>query len=130
VAIIELEPDPATGKRRQRQGGSFPTKRVAQEALAEMVSGHWVPPAQVTLGEYLEDEWLPSRAHRAAATRQQYTWAVGHLVSRLGKAKLSRLTPKVIQQVYADLSAEGLSASPSAIRSTLPDSVPGGGGVS
>lgn len=54
VAIIELEPDPATGKRRQRQGGSFPTKRAAQEALAEMVSGHWVAPAQVTLGVYLE----------------------------------------------------------------------------
>lgn len=44
-----------------------------------------------------------------AATRQQYTWAVGDLVSRLGKAKLSRLTPKMIQQVYVDLATEGLS---------------------
>ena len=38
VPILELEPDPSTGKRRQRQGGSYRTKREAQEA-----SPKWSP---------------------------------------------------------------------------------------
>ena len=109
VTILELERDPATGKRRQRQGGSFRTKREAQVALAEMTTGQWVAPAQVLLADYLTEEWLPSRSHRAGATRQQYSWAVGHLVEHLGKAKLSRLSPKQIQQLYADLLDGGLS---------------------
>lgn len=109
VAIIELERDPATGKRRQRQGGTFRTKREAQEALAEIITGQWLAPAQATLAEYLTDEWLPSKSHRAGATRQQYKWAVGHLVEGLGRAKLSRLTPKMIQDFYASLLDGGLS---------------------
>ncbi len=109
VTILELERDPATGKRRQRQSGSFRTKREAQEALAEMVTGQWVAPVQLTLADYLNDEWLPSRSHRAGATRQQYKWAVGHLVENLGKAKLSRLSPRMIQELYADLLGGGLS---------------------
>jgi integrase len=109
VAIIELEPDPATGRRRQRQRGSFDTKRKAQEALAEMVSGHWTAPARGTLEDYLTEEWLPSRSHLAAATRKQYEWAVGHLIRRLGAVKLSRLTPRMVQQLHADLPGDGLS---------------------
>ena len=109
VAIIELEPDPASGRRRQRQGGSFPTKRAAQEALAEMVTGQRSAPVNVTLGEFLEEEWLPSRSHRAAATRQQYAWAVRRLVQRMGKAKLSRVTPRMVQDFLASLNGEGLS---------------------
>ncbi len=51
MAILELKPDPASGKRRQRQGGSYKFKREAQEALAEMVTGQWVAPAQLTLAD-------------------------------------------------------------------------------
>lgn len=75
-----------------------------------MVSGHWVAPAQMTLADYLQEDWLPSRSHRAGATRQQYAWAVGHLVKRLGRTKLGRLTPRMVQQLHADLIAEGLSS--------------------
>ena len=109
VAILELEPDPSTGRRRQRQGGSYRTKREAQEALAEMVTGQWVAPAQLTLADYLTEDWLPSRSHRSGATRQQYRWAVKHLVDSLGKVKLSRLSPRMVQDFYADLLSGGLS---------------------
>jgi integrase len=110
VAIIEFEPDPATGKRRQRQGGSFKTKREAQEALAEMISSQWVAPAKLSLADYLLEDWLPSRSHRSGATRQQYRWAVNHLVEHLGKAKLSRVSPRMVQDLYRDLLDGGLSS--------------------
>jgi hypothetical protein len=84
VAIIELEPDPATGKRRQRQGGSYSTKREAQQALAEMVAGQSVAPIRTTVEDYLTEEWLPSRAHRSGATLQQYRWAIKHLSGQVG----------------------------------------------
>jgi len=91
-------------------GGSFRAKREAQEALAEMVSGLWVAPAQLTLADYLTEDWLPSRSHRSGATRQQYRWAVNHLVENVGKAKLSRLSPRMVQNLYAELLDGGLSA--------------------
>ena len=110
LVSVESEPDPATGERRQSSAGTFRTKREAEQRLAEVVSVGFERPSQLSLGPYLIDEWLPSKAEVSAATRQQYRWAVGRLDDGLGKAKLSALTVRQVQAFYEDLRNEGLSS--------------------
>src|SRR5215216_2991515 len=57
------EPSP-DGKRRQRSKGGFPTQKAAQrfltDALSRLDTGSYAPPSKVTVGEFLESEWLPA----------------------------------------------------------------------
>ena len=61
---LDAPPDPVTGKRRQASKGGFRTKREAQqalnEALARLRDGSFVQPSQLTLGSFLQEEWLPA----------------------------------------------------------------------
>ena len=56
--------DPISGKRRQVTKGGFTTRREAQQALTEALrsvqQGAFVARTKTTLGDYLEDEWLPA----------------------------------------------------------------------
>ncbi len=109
-----FEPDPGTGKRRQRSKGGFRTKRECQdslnEALARLREGTFVPPSQRTLGSFLLDEWLP--AVRPPKVRPS-TWlsyrmnAETHIIPALGHVPLQRLTPAQLTAFYRALLDDG-----------------------
>ena len=67
-----------------------------------MISGQWVAPAKLTLADYLVEEWLPSRSHRSGATRQQYRWAVNHLLDGGPSTTSMQTIGKVIRMALGD----------------------------
>ncbi len=109
-----FEPDPGTGKRRQRSKGGFRTKRECQdslnEALARLREGTFVPSSQRTLGSFLLDEWLP--AVRPPKVRPS-TWlsyrmnAETHIIPALGHVPLQHLTPAQLTAFYRALLDDG-----------------------
>ncbi|HEX2275386.1 MAG TPA: tyrosine-type recombinase/integrase [Acidimicrobiales bacterium] len=105
--------DPATGRRRVKQLGTFATKRAAlahQKAVAERRAGG----EGETLGEFLERVWLPSKQGRVElATLDQYSWAVRrHIVPLLGAVRLRDLTAEVVDGWLVELTAVGESGKP------------------
>ena len=58
---IELDPDPATGRRRQKWHSGYTTKREAERARVDLLSkfdrGEYVEPSQQTVADFLTD-WL------------------------------------------------------------------------
>src|SRR3978361_596389 len=58
---IELDPDPVTGRRRQKWHSGYQTKREAERARVDLLSkfdrGEYVEPSQQTVADYLSD-WL------------------------------------------------------------------------
>jgi hypothetical protein len=61
---LDIGPDPATGKRRQRTKGGFRTKRECQAALNEAIAGvqdgTFVEPSRRTVRSFVVEEWLPA----------------------------------------------------------------------
>jgi integrase len=89
--------DPATGRRRVRQLGTFDTRRAAvahQKAAAAGRVGGLVD----TLGAFLESVWLPAKRGRVeTSTYEQYQWAVTrHITPLLGAVRMRDLGPEVI----------------------------------
>jgi integrase len=108
---IELDRDPATGRRRQQSAGTFRTKRDAQEALATAIAdGPSTATAKGTLAAYIDDEWLPSKADLSAASRHQYVWAARYITELMGAVKLAAVTPRHVQEFNAALRAKDLSS--------------------
>ncbi len=100
------------GRRRQRLKGGFRTKAEAERALAELLvsveHGTAVDPSRQTLGEYLDD-WLADVAPSLRPTTADlYRRAVGNWIApRLGGLALQALTPKHLQDLYAELLVSG-----------------------
>jgi hypothetical protein len=67
------EPDPLSGKPRQRTKGGYRTKRACQdgltEALARLREGTFVQPSPRVLRAFLVDEWLPAVRRHASGPR-------------------------------------------------------------
>ncbi len=109
---VELDPDPATGKRRQKWHSGFRTKKEAERARIDLLSrldrGEYVEPTQLTVAEFFE-EWLAA----IRPTVKQSTWngyaskARNHVVPHLGRMKLTRVDAGVLNRLYADLLASG-----------------------
>jgi integrase len=93
--------------------GGFATKRDAQraltEALSSVASGKYVLRSKMTLGQYLEDEWLPAiRTTIRPTTHEHYTSNVrAHIVPRLGGLVLQDLSPAQLNRFYGDLLVDG-----------------------
>ena len=98
--------DPATGRRRVRQLGTFVSTRAAVARQRELVAGG-VSADGGTLAEFLEQAWLPSKEGRVEpGTYHQYRWAVTrHIVPFLGAVRLGDLTPEVVDRWLASLTA-------------------------
>ncbi len=97
--------DPATGRRRVRQLGTFDTKRAAvahQKAAAAGRAGGSVD----TLADFLETVWLPAKEGRVeTSTFDQYRWAVTrHIVPLIGAVRLGDLRPEVVDAWLAQIS--------------------------
>ena len=115
--VVDVAPDPSTGKRRQRTKGGFPTKKAAEEAMRKAIAaGSAVGGDAQKVADYL-DEWLEAVGPRLrGTTASSYRIAVDRIKGGLGAARLRDLTPMMIERFYADLMraggrrGEGLSA--------------------
>lgn len=99
--------DPATGRRRVKQLGTYATKRAAVSQQRALVEGRAGTDTEA-LSDFLE-VWLRSKEGRVAlSTFDQYVWAVQrHVVPLLGAVRLCDLTPEVLDGWVSALTAEG-----------------------
>lgn len=115
--------DPATGKRRQVNGGTYPTKREAQQARNAMAvkidQGKLVTPSRQTFGEYLP-QWLERRQRTtvrgkrplAPASAENYQRYIENDIapSALGAMKLQDIRRRHIQSFVDQLVDGGRGA--------------------
>ncbi len=94
------------GKRKQKRFGKYKTKKEAERACNEMVyqieQGTFVPPQDITLGDFLLD-WLDTYClpNLTPCTYDGYrNNATKHIIPTLGKIPLQKLQPLQIQQLY------------------------------
>ena len=113
--VFDIGRDPATGKRRQKWGPGFRTKREAQNWLTEAVSqvnkGTYIPRIKETVAEWC-DEWLKTYAsmHLRPNVFDSYSQMLkNHLVPYLGAKLLPALTANDLDARYADMVKAGLS---------------------
>jgi integrase len=97
------------GKRKQRWYSGFERKRDAERALADLLAkqqrGEYVDPSRLTLGRFLEDDWLQSvRTSLREGTFESYRRNVRvHIVPRLGDVPIQQLTAARLNGFYGDL---------------------------
>ena len=105
--------DPATGRRRIRQLGTFATRRAAIAQQKALVAGR-VGTETETVGDFLDRVWLPAKEGRVEiSTLDQYNWAVGHHIKPLiGAVRLGDLTPEVVDDWVRELVAPRGSGKP------------------
>ncbi len=109
---VELEPDPITGKRKQKSKGGFRTKKECEAAMNELINqiekGEYFEVEKMTLKEYLE-YWLDTYAkvNVAPRTYERYKELVNHINSQLGGMWLNQLKAAHIQRFYSGLIDDG-----------------------
>jgi integrase len=116
TAVVDLPPDPLTGKRRQTRI-SAATKKQAEELAAktlhEVNSGSYIETTKLTVGEWLK-EWFAGHDVRESSRiryeRDLRLW----LIPQLGHILLAQLRASHIQAFYQKRLAAG--AAPPAIR--------------
>lgn len=109
---IELDPDPATGRRNQKWHSGYRTKRDAEKARIDLLSkfdrGEYVEPSRQTVAEFLT-EWLaaiePTVRH---STFNSYSRNVrNHVIAHIGSVRLTKVDAGVLNTLYARLLASG-----------------------
>jgi integrase len=109
---IELDADPATGRRRQKWHSGYRTKREAERARVDLLSrldrGAYVEPSHQTLGDFLE-EWLRAiEPTLRPSTFDSYSRNVrNHLIARIGTVRLAKVDAGTLNGLYAHLLASG-----------------------
>ncbi len=123
-------PDGRGGYRQVSKGG-YKTQREAETARAEALhalqTGTYVKPERVTVGEFLTNEWLPSRRPPVLeeSTYQSYRQKLElHVVPHIGAIPLQQLSPVDLNLLYRKLLEVGrkpLPAPPRRYPSSLYD---------
>lgn len=109
---IELDPDPTTGKRRQKWHSGFRTKKEAERARIDLLSkfdrGEYVEPSQHTVGDFLE-EWLVAiEPTLKASTYNGYRSKVrNHAIPYIGSLRLTKVDAGALNGLYAQLLSSG-----------------------
>ena len=112
VLLAELGTD-GDGKRQQVSRGGFRTRREAEAAFAamrdELRKGTFVSETKTTVKEFLVDEWLPAiRVSIRPSTLDNYSSAMRrYVIPRIGGPQLGRVSPAMLNALYADLLATG-----------------------
>jgi integrase len=117
TTLVQLPPDPETGKRRQTRI-SRPTKHEVEVEVAKLTAGKAdgtyseAAASKITVAEYL-DKWLKHiSATIRPASHGRYSEVVRlHIKPELGKVQLAKLTPLQVQRFYGKLLDDGLSKS-------------------
>lgn len=118
----------ATGVRRPRQLGTYPTKRAAQRAATEAAVEERTVIERGTVA-WLVDRWLIARTDVSPKTKEQYVWAAGHIKAGLGGIRLDQLDRADVAAWLDGLARGGQLARQSIItcrmvlRATLADAV-------
>jgi integrase len=105
--IIELDPDPITGKRHQKWytvHSSKEAEKLRTKILHQRDTDTYVLPGKTTLADFLE-KWLteyvqPNLAPRTFEGRAQQIKR--HLIPGLGRMVLTSLKPEHLQKFYSD----------------------------
>src|SRR5262245_29430282 len=109
---IELDPDPRTGRRRQKWHSGYRTKREAERARVDLLSrfdrGEYIEPSHQTLGEFLE-EWLRAIEPTVRpSTFDSYSRNVrNHVIAHIGGVRLTKVDAGSLNGLYAHLLARG-----------------------
>lgn len=104
---------------REKDGGSYDTKAVAQRKLVELESsvqrGQWVDPTdRTTVAEYAR-RWASGRPHRPSTALRVERFITRQLEgTSLGGRRIASVRPSDVQSWVATLSTEGLA--PSTVR--------------
>ena len=117
---FDIEPDPATGRRRQRSGGGYDTEREADAALAARLAasnaGAHIDASRQTVAAYCA-YWLD--VAMAGTVRETslsyYRGHVAHIVAALGAHRLGAVRAGHVGQAMRRWEREGLGASTRAI---------------
>ncbi len=109
--VVDLGPDPATGRRRQARRSGFATKKGAEAALRSLATasdtGTAVARNRVTLAAFLT-EWLETIRPRVRETTWvSYEMAANRIIRQVGAVTLQALTPLQVESLYATLLANG-----------------------
>ena len=112
AVVVELGRDPVTGRRQQKWHSGLRTKRMAEDALAEMVhgvkSGTYVTKTRQTLAEYVT-EWLAA-IEPTVRPSTHYSYARNlrlHVLPYLGGTSLHAVDAGMLNGLYARLLADG-----------------------
>ncbi len=106
TAVIDLPPDPVTGKRRQKRVTGR-TKREVERQVAELINkcetGGFTDAGRVTVREFF-NRWLATTAPtlRAVTVRRYRDLVRLHIVGVIGNTPLAKLTAADVQRLYAD----------------------------
>lgn len=109
---IELDPDPLTGRRRQKWHSGYRTKREAERSRTDLLSkldrGEYVEPSQQTVGSFLVD-WLATIEPTVRpSTFDSYSRNIhNHVIAHIGEVKLRRLDAGTLNGLYALLLRSG-----------------------
>ncbi len=109
---IELDSDPATGRRQQKWHSGYRTKREAERARVDLLSkfdrGEYVEPSQQTLEAFLED-WLKAiEPTIRPSTFDSYSRNVrNHVIAHIGSLRLAKVDAGALNGLYAHLLAAG-----------------------
>jgi integrase len=98
--------DPATGIRRPRQLGTYPSKRAALQAAGDAASDEHAVAARGTV-RWLVDRWLLSRTDLGPKAKEQYAWAATHINAGLGAIRLDQLDRSDVAAWLQGLAEEG-----------------------
>jgi integrase len=113
--VIELPPDPATGKRKQKWSSGYSTKAAAQKALREKLTaldkGDDPFPASLTVRSFVLDTWLPhlrtqGRVRERTIASYEQLWTM-HAFPLVGGMELRALKPAHFQRVIDEMTAKG-----------------------
>jgi len=109
--VVDLGPDPATGRRRQARRSGFATKKAAEAALRSLATasdaGTAVARNRTTVSGFLT-EWLETMRPRIRETTWvSYEMAVNRITRQIGTVPLQALTPLQVESLYATLLATG-----------------------
>ncbi len=112
-AVVDLPPDPVTGKRRQKRVSAV-TKRECESLVTQVIAdaerSSITAAGKETVRVYLT-RWLTAvEPTLKPATFRRYGDMVRlHIVPMIGDVRLAKLSPLDIQRLYAERLAAGLS---------------------
>lgn len=117
-ATVDLGPDPATGKRRQRRL-SADTRKALEAKIGELLGaaerGDVTVASRLTVREYLEQWFVAIQPSVKPLTVKSYRYSIdGRLGEAIGQYRLDRFGPLQAQSVVAALESYGLK--PTTIR--------------
>lgn len=112
-AVVYEGFDTSTGKDTYRWHAAGTSRKAADKLLAELVKrihdGDYRAPERITLGDYLNERWLPTKqAQLRPSTFASYRNNVElHIAPRIGSIPLQKLQPEDLDTFYAELLRNG-----------------------